>query len=169
MRILSRVCSVLSWGFLAITLFLHGLLILTLWMPPFFSAIFGMQRVENPVNERALPFVVVGTILFVAGFFLFRFLRRGRWGWYAAMTVGAIILAGVGLYLKVSYPETVVSDGVFAGYDSAFKLVWRHMLPLAVMLLQLLARVFLNAAESRELRREAVQDIQDEGFTPRFE
>lgn len=169
MRILSRVCSVLSWGLLVITTFLHGLLILTLWMPPFFSAMFGKVPLENPVNDKALPFAVVGTVLFLAGFFLFRFVRKWRWGWYAAMTVGAILLAGVGLFLKVSYPETVVADGMYAGYDSAFKLVWRHMLPLAVMVLQLLARVFLNVAESRELRREAIQDIQDEGFTPRFE
>lgn len=169
MRILSRVCSALSWVLCVIALFVQGLLILTFWMPPFFSDMFGKQRVENEVNARALPFVVVGTLLFLAGFLLFRFLRRYRWGWYAAMVVGALILAGVGLYLKVSYPETVVTDGVYAGYNSAFKLVWRHMLPIGVALLQLFAGIFRQKAEDKELREEALREIKEKGIKPRFE
>lgn len=169
MRILSRLCSVLSWVLLVITLFIHALLILTFWMPPFFSSQFPGQVVENEVNQRALPFVVVGIILFAAGFFLFRFLRRWRWGWFAAMAAGALILAGVGLYLKVMYPETIITEGVVAGYDSAFKLVWRHMLPVGITVLQLLVGLFRQKAEDRALYREAIREVKEKGAKPRFD
>ncbi|MBO5797939.1 MAG: hypothetical protein J6R77_06295 [Clostridia bacterium] len=169
MRILSRICSVLSWVFLVITTFLHLLLIFTLWMPPFFSGMFGRVPTENPVNKQALPFVVVGFVLFLAGFFLFRFLRRWRWGWYVAMAVGAILLAGAGLYLKVMYPETVVGENIYSGYNSAFKLVWRHMLPIGIMVLQLFVGIFRQKAEDKELYNEAIKEIKKKGVKPRFE
>lgn len=167
MRIVSRICAAFSWILLVYALLIQGLLILTFWMPPFFSGIFGGEKLENPVNQRALPFVVVGTVLFAAGFFLFRFVRRFRWGSFAVMVIGGFLLAGVGLYLKVSYPETILTGGVTAGYYSAFKLVSRHMVPLIVAVLSLLAGVFDQVADSRRLRREAVEEMKD--YQPRFD
>lgn len=166
MRIVSRISAVFSWVLFVYSLFMQGLLILTLWMPPFFSGVFGGKRLENAVNRRALPFLIAGTVLFVAGFLLFCFLRRWRWVWYAAMTVGAFLLAGVGLYLKVSYPETITSGGITTGYYSAFKLVSRHMVPLGTALLSLLAGVFGHMADDRRMRQEALEDVK--GYQPRF-
>lgn len=166
MRIVSRISAVLSWVLFVYSFFMQGLLILTLWMPPFFSGVFGGRRLENAVNRRALPFLIAGTVLFVAGFLLFCFLRRRRWIWYAAMAVGALVLAGVGLYLKVSYPETITSGGITTGYYSAFKLVSRHMVPIGVAALSLLTGVFGQIADDRRLRREAFEDVK--GYKPRF-
>lgn len=169
MRIAAAICSFVSWVFTVIALFVSGLLILTFWMPPFFSAQFPGGAVPNAVNQTALPFVVAGTVLFAAGFFLFRFVRRWRWWWYAALAVGAVILAGVGLYLKVMYPETILSNEQVAGYNSAFKLVWRHFLPVFVAVFQLLAGLFRSIAEDRALRREAIREIESRGVEPKYE
>ena len=167
MRFLSGLCSFFSWVFLVITTFIHVLLILT--FTDTLATAIGQKPVENEVNARALPFVIVGFVLFFVAFFLFRYLRRGRWVWFAVAVAGSLILLGVGLYLKVQYPETILSNDRVSGYDSAFKLVYRHFLPLFVTLLELLRRVFRNKAEDNRLRREAVKDIKDEGFKPKFE
>lgn len=168
MRFLSRLCAVLAWIFFIFTLFVHGIIVLSMTLPPFFrDAVGGREPVENPVNAAALPFLFVGIAVFAAGFLLCRFLRRGHWIWFAAAAAGALLLAGVGLYLKVQYPETILTGGVTAGYDSLFKLVWRHMVPLLVAVLELLSGVFRSVAEGREMRREAVEETSD--YKPRFE
>lgn len=166
MRVLSRICSILSWVLFLFSLLVQGLLILTFSLG---GRLIGQAAADNEVNRRALPFVAVGTLLFAAGFLLFCFVRKRHWLWYAVMVIGAALLAGAGLYLKNQYPETIVSEGRIAGYDSAFKLVWRHFLPLAVALLQLLVGVFRGRAEDRRLREEALREVEEKGCPHRFE
>ena len=113
--------------------------------------------------------MVVGIAAFVVAFFLFRFLAKGRWWWFGIALAAALVLAGVGLYLRQMYPELITSHGTTSGYDSFFKVFWRHMLPLVVVLLQLLSGVFLRRAEDKELREEALREIKERGVEPRFE
>lgn len=160
MRTMSTLCAIAAWIMLVVALFFQILLILTCWMPPFFDAIFPLDRVENSVNAAALPFLVTGTVLFAAGYFLFRYMRRGRWIWFAAMVVGVLMLAGVGLYLKNRYPETVLGNDQYGGYNSAAKLVWRHFSPAFTMVFHLLAVLFRGFAEDKKLAREAIAEIQ---------
>ena len=169
MRVASVLCSIVAWTMLVVALFFQFLLILTLWMPPFFDALFPLDRVANPVNAKALPFLVTGTVLFVAGYFLFRFMRRGRWIWFAVMLVGAALLAGVGVYLKNHYPESILANEQYGGYNSLAKLVWRHFTPAATVVFHFLGVLFRQIAEGRELRREAVAEIQSRGVEPKYE
>lgn len=169
MRVASVLCSVVSWILLVTALFFQLLLILTLWMPPFFDALFPGDRVANPVNDTALPFVVTGTVLFVAGFFLFRYMRRGRWIWFAVMVLGAVLLAGAGVYLKNHYPETILSNEQSGGYNSAWKLISRHFAPAFTVVFHLLAVLFHGFAEDKKLRREAIAEIRERGVEPKYE
>ena len=169
MRTASVLCSVASWIAFTVALFFQLLLILTLWMPPFFDAMFPLDRVTNPVNAKALPFLVTGTVLFLAGYFLFRYMRRGRWIWFAAMAVGAVMLAGVGLYLKNRYPETVLGNDQYGGYNSAAKLVWRHFTPAFTLVFHLLAVLFCGFAEDKKLSREAITEIQSRADAPKWD
>ena len=91
MRVLSGICSFISWVFFVIAAFIHTLLILT-FTGSLVTAI-GQKPVENEVNEKALPFVIAGFALFVIGFFLFRFLKKFRWGWYAVMVADVRLTA----------------------------------------------------------------------------
>lgn len=167
MRVWSRLCSVLSWAFFIFTLFTQGLLILSLWMPPFFKSLFPAGWRVNPESAASLPWLIAGFFLFVAGFFLFRFLKPGRWIWFAAMVAGALLLAGVGLYLKVILPETILANDQISGYDSAFKLVWRHFTAILVVLFHLLAVLFAQKADDAQLRREVFEEMKDE--KPKYE
>lgn len=169
MRVWSRICSVLMWGFLAVSLLAQGLLILSLWMPPFMESFLNRSRVENTTNAAAMPIVAVGTLLFAAGFFLHRFCKKKRVLWLIAMLVGAVLLAGAGLYLKLQYPETITTAEVVTGYDSAFKLVWRHFTPLCTAGLAGLAHLFGHIADNRRLQKEAVAAVKESGFTPKWE
>ncbi len=169
MRVLSRLCSVVAWTMLVVAVFFQILLILTLWMPPFFDALFPGDRVDNPVNDKALPFLVTGAVLFIAGYFLFRFMRRGRWIWFAVMLIGAALLAGVGLYLKNHYPETIYANERYGGYNSVGKLVWRHFTPAFTVVFHFLAVLLRQIAEGRELRREALAEIKAKGIEPKYE
>ena len=169
MRVASVLCSVVSWVVLVVALFFQLLLILTFWMPPFFDSIFPQNAVENAVNQTALPFVVTGTVLFVAGYFLFRFMRRGRWVWFGAMAVGVIMLAGVGLYLKNMYPETILANNLSGGYNSASKLIWRHFTPALTAVFHLLAVLFRGFADDKQLRQEAIREIESRGVEPKYE
>ena len=167
MRTASVLCSVVSWMSFTVALFFQLLLILTFWMPPFFDALFPLDRVTNTTNATALPFVVTGTVLFVAGYFLFRYMRRGRWIWFAAMAVGVLMLAGVGLYLKNMYPETVLGNDQYGGYNSAAKLVWRHFTPAFTLVFHLLAVLFRGFAEDKKLFREVITEIQSRADAPK--
>ncbi len=169
MRVASVLCSIVAWTMLVVALFFQILLILTLWMPPFFDALFPGDRVDNPVNAKALPFLLTGTVLFLTGYFLFRFMRRGRWIWFAVMLVGAALLAGVGLYLKNHYPEAIYANEQYGGYNSAAKLVWRHFTPAFTVVFHFLGVLFRQIAEGRELRREAIAEIKERGVEPKYE
>ncbi len=169
MRTVSTLCAIAAWVMLAVALFFQILLILTCWMPPFFDAMFPLDRVENPVNAAALPFLVTGTVLFAVGYFLFRYMRRGRWIWFAAMAIGALMLAGVGLYLKNRYPETVLGNDQYGGYNSAAKLVWRHFTPAFTLVFHLLAVLCRGFAEDKKLAREAIAEIQSRAEAPKWE
>ena len=163
----SKVCSAVAWILFVISLFFQGLLILTFWMPPFFASLFPGGGVTNETNRRALPFLVMGTVLFALGFILLSFAKKRRWLWTTATLLGALLLAGVGLYLRVQYPETIVAEGVYAGYYSMAKLVTRHMLPLAAALFVGIAAFLKKKQEDKQLLAEAVKDVED--YTPRFE
>ena len=167
MGVWSKICAVLAWILFVVSLFYQCLLILTFWMPPFFASLFPGGGVTNETNTRALPFLVIGTVLFTLGFLLLRFLKKRRWLWTAATVAGALILAGVGLYLRVQYPETIVSEGVYAGYYSMAKLVTRHMLPLGAALLMGIAAFLKKKQEDKRLLQEALQDVED--YKPRFQ
>lgn len=166
MGVLSKICSVLAWICFVIGMFFQGLLILTFWMPPFFAAQFPGGGARNEVNLRALPFLVTGAVLFAAGFILLSFVKKRRWIWIVLTLAGALLLAGVGLYLQVNYQESIVADGVYAGYTPV-KLVTRHMLPLAAALFAGIAALLKKRREDKHLLADAMKETED--FTPRFE
>lgn len=162
----SKICAVFAWILFVIALFFQGLLILTFWMPPFFASLFPGGGVRNEVNTRALPFLVIGTVLFAVGFILLSAVKKRRWLWTILTLAGALLLAGVGLYLQVQYQESIVAEGVYAGY-TPMKLVTRHMLPLAASLLLGISAFLKKKQEDKALLAEAVKDTED--YKPRFE
>lgn len=168
MRVWSRLCSVVAWAMLVVALIMQVFSILALWMPPWIAAAFPNPPVYDKEVVAKLPFLLTGTVLFCVGYFLFRFMRRGRWIWFTAMLIGAAMIAGVGLYFKSNSHETILANDITAGYTPA-KLFLRHFTPVVTVVFHFLAVLLRQIAEGRELRREALAEIKAKGVEPKYE
>ena len=168
MRVASVLCSIVAWTMLVIALIMQVFSILALWMPPWIATLFPNPPVYDKDVVAKLPFLVTGTVLFIAGYFLFRFMRRGRWIWFAAMLIGAAMIAGVGVYFKSNSHETILANDMTAGYTPA-KLFWRHFTPVVTVVFHFLGVLTRGIAEDRALRREALAEIKAKGVEPKYE
>ncbi len=155
MKGFSRLCQVMTWVLLVLSVLFHGIIITTLHIAN------GLRIEENnPDQVVALWPLMVGIVLFAAGTLLFIFLKKRQWLMLVIAAVGAVVLAAMGLYLRQRFPETVYSAGITGGYDTLWKLIWRHMLPLVAVLTGLLWRVLGNRADDMAFVRKATTEIQ---------
>lgn len=144
MRICSRVCAVLAWLSFGAGLVMDAILLYTLQMA-------NQRRVAENAMDRVVALwpIVLGTLLVLFGMLAFFFWKKHRWIGFGFLLAGAFVLAAMGLHLRQLFPETVNSAGVVGGYNSIWKLFYRHMLPLVTSLTAVLAVVLRERAEDK--------------------
>ncbi len=144
LRICSRLCAVLAWVTFIAGLGIDGILLIVLQKA-------NQLRTAEGALDRVVPLwpILLGTVLVLVGTLAFFFWKKHRWIGFAGLLVGALVLAAMGLHLRQLFPETIHSAGIVGGYDSLWKLFYRHMLPLVTALTAVLAFVLRERAQDK--------------------
>ncbi len=145
---LFNVLAIISY---IIAVFMHILIIIALYMA-------SVRLSKFP--ERVYPFwpLIVGIVLLTIGMAGYLFTRY-TWSSFAVIAVAAVMLAIIGFDMMRFYPPTVISGGHIAGYDSTWKLVYRHMFPLFTAVFALVRIIYQKRWEEKAAMEQIKQSI----------